>query len=232
MSPYVYEINLFGWFHLIYFGLAIPFFALRHARKFHGGGALPNRRSHFQKTAFTLVMFAVISLMVARGQGMDLFPRRLPDWRAILASVIVLIAMVGFMRPRWRAAVERRGRVIYLYMPTNAAERFWWITVAVLAGVCEEITWRGVQTGLLINLTRSVWVAIIASAISFAVAHAVQGWKSVAVVALFALAFQLLVWLAGSLYVAMAAHVIYDIIAGISYGRMGKELGYDLKRDA
>ena len=35
-----------------------------------------------------------------------------------------------------------------------------------------------------------------------------------------------LVWLAGSLYVAMAVHVVYDITAGITYGRLGRELGY------
>ena len=32
--------------------------------------------------------------------------------------------------------------------------------------------------------------------------------------------------LVGSLYVAMAVHIAYDITAGLSYGRLGKELGY------
>jgi hypothetical protein len=29
-----------------------------------------------------------------------------------------------------------------------------------------------------------------------------------------------------SLYLAMAVHVVYDITAGITYGRLGKEFGY------
>lgn len=35
-----------------------------------------------------------------------------------------------------------------------------------------------------------------------------------------------MVWLSGSLYVAMAVHIMYDVTAGISYGRLGKQLGY------
>ena len=35
------------------------------------------------------------------------------------------------------------------------------------------------------------------------------------------------VWLSGSLYVAMAAHVAYDVTAGIAYGRLARTLGYD-----
>ncbi len=41
-----------------------------------------------------------------------------------------------------------------------------------------------------------------------------------------ALGFHTLVWLAGSLYVAMAVHVAYDITAALNYGRLGRELGY------
>ena len=53
-----------------------------------------------------------------------------------------------------------------------------------------------------------------------------QGWKSAAIIAVFALGFQTIVWLSGSLYVAMAVHVLYDITAGLTYGRLGRELGY------
>jgi hypothetical protein len=40
----------------------------------------------------------------------------------------------------------------------------------------------------------------------------------------FALCFQLLVWLAGSLYVAMVVHVAYNITAGLAYCRFRREL--------
>jgi membrane protease YdiL (CAAX protease family) len=230
MFPFVYEINAAGWFHLIYFGLVIPYLAVSRARKFKDRTQpLPNRVRHFQRIAATLVMFGAFSLLVARAEWMDLFPRAMPAWRAIVAGALMLIATIAFMRPKWRAAVERRERVVYLFMPANTSERIWWIAVAVLAGISEEITWRGVQAGLAANLTQSIWAAFLICSISFAVGHAVQGWRSIAVVLAFALGFHFLVWLSGSLYVAMAVHVAYDTIAGISYGRLGKELGYTLE---
>jgi len=140
--------------------------------------------------------------------------------------LLMFIVAVAAMRPRWRRAVERRARVVYLFMPANASERAWWIVVAVLAGISEEITWRGVQAGLAYKALGNLAIAAAFCAISFGLGHIIQGWKGAAIVTLFALAFHALVWLSGSLYVAMAVHIAYDITAGINYGRLGRELGY------
>ena len=229
MFPLVYEINFSGWFHLLYFGVLIPAAAINHAKKFHDNQRpMPNRLQRMQRTVFGLVMFGTISILVARREWMTLFPGTIPSWQSILAGAGMLALGIGLMRPRWRRAVERRVRVVHLFMPANITERLWWIAVAVLAGISEEITWRGVQTALLRKLTGSVLLAIALSATSFAVAHIIQGWKSVIVVAMFALSFHFLVWLSGSLYVAMAVHMAYDVTAGISYGRLGRQLGYKL----
>jgi len=229
MFPAVYEINLSGLFHLLYFGLLIPVLAIRQSRKFRDAQKpLPNRLRHFQTTAFTLVFFGAMSPLVARAESMELFPRAIPPWRALLAGSLMFVVAVVFIRPRWRRAVERRTRVVHLFMPANATERAWWVAVAVLAGISEEITWRGVQAGLAMALTRSVLIAMFCS-ISFSAGHIIQGWKSAGVILVFALGFHALVWLSGSLYVAMAVHIAYDITAGISYGRMGRELGYSLE---
>ena len=47
-----------------------------------------------------------------------------------------------------------------------------------------------------------------------------------AVIFVLALGFHALVWLAGSLYVAMAVHIAYDITAGLTYGRLRRDLGF------
>ncbi len=124
------------------------------------------------------------------------------------------------------APVQHNTRVAHLFMPSNATELGWWLVVSVLAGTGEEITWRAVQTGLLAAATGNYPTAVVLSALSFGAAHAVQGWRSSAVIVVFALGFQTLVWLTGSLYVAMAVHIVYDITAGISYGRLARQLGY------
>jgi membrane protease YdiL (CAAX protease family) len=130
------------------------------------------------------------------------------------------------MRPRWRRAVEERTRIVHLFMPETVKERAWWVLLSTLAGIGEEITWRGVQTALLAYMTGSFVAGAALSAISFGLAHSIQGWKSAALIAVFALGFQSVVWISGSLYVAMLVHALYDITAGFSYGKFGRELGY------
>src|SRR5437016_4631444 len=113
MFPFVYEINFAGWFHLVFFGLLIPAGAFIQWRKFGKPDTfLPNRLLHFQSTALTIVMLGALSLMVARWEGLQLFPRVLPSWRAIGAGVLMFIGALAYMRPRWRRAVERRARVV------------------------------------------------------------------------------------------------------------------------
>jgi hypothetical protein len=226
LSP-VFRIEIAGWYHLLFFGVFIPFLVVRGRMRFvDETRPLPSRLRHFQSTAFTLVLFCGLSLWIGRLQWIDLFPRRVPSLWSILAGVGLLALFVAFMRPRWRRAVERKNRVVHLFMPDNATERAWWIAVSVLAGVGEEITWRGVQTVLLDSLIGNYALAVLVCAAMFGAAHYTQGWKSALIIAFFSLGFGGLVWLSGSLYVAMAVHVAYDIAAGLTYGKLGRELGY------
>ena len=225
MFPFVYKISPLGWFHLVYFGIVIPLSAVHQAKKFRSK-PLPDRLKNFQMMALNLTIFGALSLLCVSSMGINLFPRAMPPWPAILAGLVMYLGLVAALRPFWRAAVEKRARAVHLYMPTNATERIWWIIVSILAGVLEEITWRGVQTGLGINLFGSVWLGVMFCIVSFAVTHIIQGWKSVAIISVLAIGFHALVWLSGSLYVAMAVHILYDVTTGISYGRLGKRLGY------
>jgi membrane protease YdiL (CAAX protease family) len=53
-----------------------------------------------------------------------------------------------------------------------------------------------------------------------------QGWKNAVIIGAVALALHGLVIWSGSLYIAMAVHAIYDLVAGLTYGRLGERLGY------
>lgn len=225
MTPYTNDPTAAGWFHLLYFGIGLPV-AIVWLRKglLPSDQPLPDRVRFFQRTAFSLVLFAMLSLGVAWVERLRLFPASPPSLRAIVAGFALYALAVAFMRPRWRRAVERRARVAHLFMPSNARERGWWIAVSILAGVGEEITWRGVQTVLLWTVIGNFWIAALLSSTTFGLTHVVQGWRTAVLIVVFALGFHWLVWLAGSLYVAMAVHVAYDITAGITLGRLGREL--------
>jgi membrane protease YdiL (CAAX protease family) len=226
--PQAFQAGAAGWYHILVMGALIPFAVVRNYRRMVGRSlALPNRMRHFRTTAMMLILLTSLSVLVAHVEWIDLYrfdAARLPQ--GLAAGALMYIVAVVAMRPRWRRAVERRDRIVHLFMPDNAKERTWWFVVSSLAGIGEEITWRGVQTALLAYVTGSFIAGSLLSAASFGVAHYMQGWKSAAIIAGFALGFQAVVWISGSLYVAILVHVLYDITAGLAYGKLGRELGY------
>jgi hypothetical protein len=225
--PQAYWLGPAGWLHILFFGVVIPALVVVSRRRMVVGGPLPPRVAHFKSTAIHLVMFGAVSLAVARVQRVELFPTEgVHVLRGLLAGVVLYAVVVAFMRPRWERAVEQRAPAVHFFTAENRTERVWWIIVSALAGVSEEITWRGVQTALLVALTGSTVAAALLSALSFGAAHMIQGWKSAALIVLFGLGFQTVVWASGSLYVAMAVHVAYDLTAGLTYGRLAREHGY------
>jgi membrane protease YdiL (CAAX protease family) len=215
----------FAYLHLLFFGAFIPYASWRTKKRVAGGA--PRFRTHVQATLINLTLFGVFSIIVARIEWIRLFPARVPSLESMGAGVIVLALMIVYMRPRWRRAVEKRADILRMFIPRNSTERTQWIAVATLAGISEEITWRGVQFALLQRLLHNPLLAAAICALSFALGHIVQGWRSAIVVFVFAGGFQLLAWLAGSLYVAMTVHLAYDIVAGLSYSRLARELNYD-----
>jgi membrane protease YdiL (CAAX protease family) len=228
MFPHALHITPAGWVHLLLFGVFLPVMALRSARLIAKRKMpLPPRLVHFQSTSVVLFAFLSLSVATALVQRMPLFPPGVSHpWRGLAAGAAMYLAAVLIMRPRWRAAVACRARAVHLFVADTRPERAWWVVVSLLAGVGEEITWRGVQTALLVPVVGSYWMAALLSAVAFAVAHAVQGWKSGAAILAFALGFQAVVVASGSLYVAMAVHVAYDLTAGLTYGRLAREMGY------
>ena len=222
--------TLAGYGHLIFFGILIPIGAIR-ARKAIAMRPLPQRRRYFRAALVQVAMFGLLSIAVARVERVPLFPHDLPPRAAVAAGLAFLAIAIPAGWPQWVQAVRERRKVVALYMPTNNEERAMWIAAALLAGFCEEISWRGVQTTLLARVTGNLWIAIAITIVMFSIAHAIQGWNSVVVIAIYSAGFHAIVWLSGSLYVAMVVDFLYDLVAGFSYGYLGKKLGYEIPID-
>jgi membrane protease YdiL (CAAX protease family) len=215
-----------GLYHVLIFGVVVPFLALRGRQKLAKLDVPVNRLRHFQATSVMLTLFGALSLLTAGDHDLSLVH---VDGRRLLmglpAGVLVYIAAVVLMRPRWRKAVAERKRVVELFTPQTAAERNWWLVVSLLAGVSEEITWRGVQATLLASLAGSPGLGVVICAAMFGAAHLTQGWKSAGIIVLFGLGFQLLVWAGGSLLLPMLVHTAYDVTAGLAYAKLKQQAG-------
>jgi len=111
-------------------------------------------------------------------------------------------------------------------LPVTARERLLWLAVAVSAGICEEIVFRGWLLHLLhdpIGLTGTALIAI--AAIGFGLAHAYQGVAGIVMAALGGVLFGVLFAVTGSLLVPMLLHVAVDARFAILPGprRAGEE---------
>jgi len=216
-------IGVWGWYHLAFFGLFLPWVAVRSRRRLTEHG-FPPRKAFFVSVILQQVIFGTMSLIVAYMEWIPLFPARLPSLSAALMAVVFLAGSVLVMRPLWRDAVARREPRVQLSMPSDTVERRLWVGVSVAAGIGEEISYRGVLYMLLLRLAGDPLTAAVAAAAVFGASHIVQGWKAVGITGMFALAAQALALYSGSLYLAMAWHVGYDLVAGLTYGRLAREV--------
>lgn len=219
------EVGFVGIWYLMVVGGLFTYGALK-ARWKLAKGPLPQRTRHFGNVIVTQILMATFAFFVAKQEWIWLLVP--PKWSTLdfVIAAGMLVSAVAAVFPLWRRSVKKRARVAQLFMPRNPKERLLWAIAALSAGVCEELVYRGVMFVLLSRLLGDPLYGALASAGLFALAHLLQSWISVAIIFVFALAFQYLCWRTDSLYLAMAVHFLYDLIAGIAYGYLGAKHGY------
>lgn len=219
-------IGPWGWWHLACFGLALPLAALRSRARL-AAEPRPPRVAFLASVVAQQLLFLLISLGVAWAEGITLFPAEPPGLAPLAAALGLFGVSWAGLRPLWRRAVLEREPRVHLTSPRTTTERRLWVGLSLAAGIGEEVTYRGVAYVLLYRLTDSAPAAALVAAAGFGAGHVVQGWKATWITALFALVAQGLTLWSGSLYAAILWHVAYDVAAGLTYGRMAEQLGYD-----
>jgi membrane protease YdiL (CAAX protease family) len=208
-------VNPGGYMLLAFAGVFLPIIIVRSARRI-GDGPLPISRTRFYKQTILFQLFlAALCALTAWTHGildMPLPQRPLISWGA---AALMYVLTVVTLRLRWPSRKATSKRRLYDILPHNRRELVPYVFVCVVAGTAEEIVYRGVMTALLQRIVGMAVVTIVLVSISFALAHAMQGWRSVAGIFVIALACHALVWLAQSLIPVMAVHFAYDLTAGI-----------------
>lgn len=113
--------------------------------------------------------------------------------------------------------VERlRGRLqgIQRLLPSARAEWPGFVPLALTAGICEEVLFRGFVLWALAQALPSFWLAGLAQALLFGLAHAYQGPRGVFLTFMVGVFLTGVVWISGSLWPAMLVHALLDLNAG------------------
>jgi len=100
-------------------------------------------------------------------------------------------------------------------LPTTLKEMCVFVALAVLAGFCEEIIFRGYFMRQFTAWTRSVVAGVVLQAILFGLAHGYQGWKGMLVISVYGSFFGILAVLRKSLRPGIMQHCAQDGFSGV-----------------
>ena len=184
-------------------------------------GTYPTAKGTYVASIVQLVLIGGFAWWVGRELSFDLFATPVHGARDWFAGGVVLAINLGLMSlsSRWRTDDERRTMFVYKLAPRSASDLALFVLVAIAAGVCEEIAYRGVLFRLLEAMIGSAWPAYIIATLAFTAAHAVQGLKSAVAILLMTILFHALVAFTGTLVIAMIVHTVYDVLAGLAMRR-------------
>ncbi|MBZ5696872.1 MAG: CPBP family intramembrane metalloprotease [Acidobacteriia bacterium] len=88
--------------------------------------------------------------------------------------------------------------------------------LAMTAGFCEEILFRGYLQRQFLALTGRIEVAVALQAVVFGMAHTYQGWKGAVTIGVYGALFGVLAVVRKSLRPGMMQHAFQDSLAGIA----------------
>lgn len=102
-----------------------------------------------------------------------------------------------------------------MLIPNDPTGQVVWFLVALTAGICEEVAFRGylmTRIRLLFRLN-SWWIPTILSAVSFGICHTYQGLPGFIVITVYGALFSLLYIRTGSIWPCVIAHFFQDFSA-------------------
>lgn len=172
-------------------------------------------------------LLAIVVALVAAAPGLDLADLgvRAPRLTAGAAPFTIIgaigLVLSGLLLALLRSRLRRGGvtvagppRVVAL-LPRTAAERgvFGWL--AVTAGVCEEVLYRGFLLAVAVALAPGLtpWSAVLVGGLGFGAAHAYQGAAGVFATGVLGGCLTILYLGSGSLLLPVLFHLLVDLRA-------------------
>ena len=204
----------------------------RYRRIEHLPEPLPSRtrlRIYYSLIVSQWLLVALVALFFANAGrsladlGQSLGPR--PSGTLVTAgAVLALFSVLSiFTTQQLRGAspsdLPRRMRRAGKILPQTGQERAWFALVALTAGVCEEILYRGYVPWAVASWTGgNVLLGYGLAAVVFGLGHAYQGKDGMIVTGILGLFFGALAYFVKSLVPGQLLHVAIDLVNGIAVG--------------
>jgi membrane protease YdiL (CAAX protease family) len=178
------------------------------------------RRTFIQEWAITAAI-VTLTIVFHRSLADALWLRAPLGWRLPvgialpLTYAILLIAQVPAIakNPGKRARLRERIKDLSPLVPANPVEWGWFRPLAVTAGICEEVMFRGYLVWMLTPWL-GVWGAAAVSATIFGLGHSYQGIKFAPRAFAAGLGLQAIALLTGSIVPGIVLHALIDLGSG------------------
>lgn len=202
----------------------VPLWGSRAYRRFVAAveaGVPGARRREYRATIALEWGLVLVVLAVWLLHGRDLTAGPTDPRRALLGLTVTLVALAALGR-QWRAVrrltpegrddLRQQAQPVRHLLPRTADERAWFRGLALTAGICEEVLYRGYLLWYLAPVLGD-WPAVFAGALAFGLGHAYQGAAGVLKTTVVgALAGSLYVW-SGTLLWSIVLHAAIDLQA-------------------
>ncbi|MBE3589383.1 MAG: CPBP family intramembrane metalloprotease [Firmicutes bacterium] len=208
---------------VLYLTLVEPFYGKREYLRLVNRMAVdPAARARFYWRIVLLEWFLValvsISLRLRREPffRLDLtLPRSAAGAGLVVGICAGLVLSIGLsaLSPNLRGRFRRQLEPVQVLLPVTRPERYGYVAVALTAGFCEEVLFRGLFMTYLSSL--GPWLvmpSIVAiSAAAFGFAHLYQGWKGVLGTGVLGVVLALVYVYTGSLLWPILVHALLDL---------------------
>lgn len=199
---------------LTYVLLGMPALGVASYFRLKSGRPLPAKLRRYRAVIALQLLLLALSLIVANKNAVELFGPEWPSgWSWAMAAAYVLLIAMSLKRGFRKLNEQRRQRARVL-LPEDPIQWRFWIVISILAGLSEECAYRGLAYTAVSQKIGSRVLAVLICTAAFGIAHALQGWRGVLGTSVIALVFHGLVLMTRGLYMAIAVHIVYDLIVG------------------
>lgn len=154
--------------------------------------------------------------------GLHWTPQVLSFWSIGFVALFLVIYLLDAIRdittPKGRAEVEKKLDKELAILPRQPKSYLYFIPLAISAGICEEIVFRGFFIGYLFSLLGpglfAKIVAVGVPAIIFGLVHTYQGVQAIYKILGMAVLFGTIYLLTGSIFLLIILHAVVDLIGG------------------
>jgi uncharacterized protein len=219
------------WVFTILLSIVFPiagFLLFRRLKKLNAHNSYSKKLRMYGYIILTEWTFVIALLWLTHRHGLSIsdLGESLGDVNRTFIAIAVLLAIFALMvyfnirqiRQLSLEKLEAELGPLKMFLPGNKPEFMAFILIAITAGICEELLYRGWLQNLLAVGTGSVWIGLVVGAVIFGFGHAYQGKIGIVQTGIYGLLFGGVFIITKSLVAGQVLHIIIDSVNGIIGG--------------